>query len=144
MEKRLLLFVLCVLFTLFSAAQSGIQLNFVSSTTDIVEILNSTDSDGNLVPQITKQSSLSFELSDTVNIGTIRIKLGSSESGAEILNEVFDIGGQILSSGHSMQRVGLSCKFDLGQFSSNNVVYLSIECRSSTNAVLASHAAILN
>jgi hypothetical protein len=144
MEKRLLLSLISILFTLISVAQTGIQLNFVNSTTDIVEIVDSTDPEGNLVPQITKQSTLSFELSDTTNINSIRIKLGSSEAGTDILNEVFDFDGQVVASGHSMQRIGILCQFDLGQFVSNNAVYLIIECLSSTNSVLASHSAILN
>lgn len=144
MTKHVLTFIVASFFYCISVAQTALEINFVSSTTDIVEIINSTDSEGNLVPQLTKQSTLSFELSDTTNVGSIRIKLGTTEAGSEILNEVFDIDGQVLSSGHSMQRVGRSCRFDLGQFSSNNVVYLRIECRSTNNAIVATHASILN
>ena len=120
------------------------QISMVQSVPGDVFTDTTYDSSGNPELLVRADKHLYCELSDTINIATLRIKLGSAEGQSDLLNQNFAFGGQIISETLYLERFGLECRFRLGSFTNRDFAYLSIEALSSGGALITSWQGLLN
>lgn len=143
MQTFLLKLIIAVLSVSCLHAQT-LEFNFVESSAGDVVIDTTYDQYGN--PEITSYvlKEMNCELSDTNNVASIRIKLGSEQDGSDILNQSFDFNGQVLSPTLSMERLGIICHFTLGQLETRDFTFLKLEALSSSGTILGFYNGLLN
>ncbi len=119
------------------------EFSFVESSSTDVVVDTTYDQYGNpeLSSSIAKE--LKCELSDTSNIASIRVKLGTEDQGSDILNQSFDFDGEVISSSLSMTRIGIICNFTLGQLEARDFTFLKLEALSSSGSVLGTYNGML-
>jgi len=138
------LFYICVIaFSLCELHAQTINFHFVESISGDVVADTTFDAFGNPELSIYVAKSLNCELSDTSGIESIRVFLGSTENGSDILNQTFDFDGELVSENLSMTRLGIICRFEFGPFS-NEFAYLKLEALSPSGSIIGTYTGLLN
>ncbi len=141
--RTVLLYICVFAFSICELHAQTISFHFVESISGDIVADTTFDAFGNPELSISVAKSLNCELSDTSGIESIRIKLGTTESGLDVLNQTFDVDGELVSAQLSMTRVGIICRFELGSIS-DQTTYLTLEALSSGGSVIGTYSGVLN
>jgi hypothetical protein len=101
-----------------------------------------------------------FELSDTAQLANVRVKLGTTQNGSDVLNQTFGFSdaadlsfnpaalpdGTIINWSALPQpaffRTGINCSITLGNFVNVSSSFITIEALSNSGAVLGAYSGI--
>ena len=141
--RTVLLYICVFVFSFCELHAQSINFNFVESISGEIVADTIFDAFGNPQLSISVAKSLTCELSDTTNIASIRVHVGSTENGSDILNQTFNFDGELVSSNLSMSRLGIICRFNLGSITAD-FAYLKLEALSSGGSVIGTYSGLLN
>jgi hypothetical protein len=142
--RTIVLYIYVVAISISNSLAQTIDFQFVESSSTAVQVDSTYDEYGNLELATSVAKGLSCQVSDTSGIASIRVTLGTEESGSDILNHSFNFSGEVASAFLSFSRTGIMCQFALGQFVNRDFAYLRLEALSSTGAVLGFYSGMLN
>jgi hypothetical protein len=141
--RTVLLYICVIAFSLCELHAQTINFHFVESIPGDIIADTTFDAFGNPELSISVAKSLNCELSDTSGIESIRVFLGSTENGSDILNQTFDFDGELVSENLIMTRLGIICRFDLGSVS-GETTYVTLDALSSSGSIIGTYTGLLN
>lgn len=121
----------------------SISWNYLESLTTDMYSDSSQSNDGVWVLNTHEYKELSGVLTDTSDIASIRLKIGNSAGGSNILLKTFAFSGQSYDQHIWFNRVGSLCRFGLGEFINREQAFLTIETLDSGGGVTSTNSSIL-
>jgi len=142
--KSFILILSILWFSSISTIAQSIQFQFVESSSTDVLVDSTYDEFSNLQLSTSISKELTCEVSDTSDIASITVKLGTEAGSSDLMNQSFSFTGEVISAFLSLSRTGIICHFTLGQLVNRDFAYLQLEARSSSGALLGTYSGILN
>jgi len=141
MKSVFLLLFVFIFSSIYLTAQS-IQFQFVESSSTDFLVDSTYDAFSNLQLSTSISKELTCEVSDTSDIASITVKLGTESGSSDLMNQSFSFSGEVVSAFLSLSRTGIICHFALGQLVNRDFAYLQLEARSSSGALLGAYSHI--
>jgi hypothetical protein len=153
--KKILLSI-CVLAAFAGKAQNVTFNQLLVSTVDFKK-----DTLQNNVVNTSEVKKVYFELSDTSQLANVRVKLGTTQNGSDVLNQTFGFAdapnlsfnpaalpdGTIINWNAALPqpaffRTGINCSITLGNFVNVSSSYITLEALSNSGTILGTYSGI--